>query len=69
MRRRPDMRQVETDVRHPVYEASDKVGALRSVFDQEPAMVGDTELERLRGELQAAFERVFGHLQKHYLWD
>lgn len=61
--------QPTTDVRHPMYEASDKIGELRNSVVQDPTMKVDQVLGDLLQGLRQAHDAVRRHLDANYLWD
>lgn len=61
--------QPTTDVRHPMYEVSDKIGELRNSVVQEPTMKADRILGDLLQGLRQASDAVHKHLDTNYRWD
>lgn len=59
---------VTKDIRHPMYEAGDKIGALEDAIQSDPATSKDKALLAAVKNLQDAHSAVFKAL-KPYNWD
>lgn len=59
---------VKNDIRHPYYDAGDKIGALRTAVETDPNTKGDKALLKAVADLQKAHDAVAQAL-KPYSWD
>jgi hypothetical protein len=57
-----------TDVRHPLYEAGDKITALEDLAG-EPPLAGDAKYKSLAKKLSRAHDDLRKHLDANYNWD
>lgn len=59
---------VTQDIRHPMYEAGDKIGVLEDAVKSDPATQGDKALRKALADLRKAHDAVFAALNP-YNWD
>lgn len=57
-----------TDVRHPLYEAGDKITALEELAGETP-LAGDAKYKSLAKKLSRAHDDLRKHLDANYNWD
>ena len=62
-------KRTTADVRHPMYEMSDKIGELLDAVAGESNMVDDRVLGRLLQRLRRDSDALRNHLDANYSWD
>lgn len=58
-----------TNIRHPYYEMSDKLGALHEAAQKDPAMKEDAVLQGLIRVFCEGTATLQQHLNNNYIWD
>ena len=59
------MKNVDTDIRHPFYEAGDALGQMTDAIDGDSGMSKDADLQEKMAKLKAAHDIVHAHLEEN----